>query len=133
MNLRQRLNSIVIWKFAFFSSGLIFTEKLFFNGSSVFKRTTYIYIYNYKIYQEENKLDNWKFRIFLLQFCKLAVILWLNLFKILEFDRNTHILAFLKLGFWEKFFLTIEYKKLIEKILYRRVAHKKVQFWNRRR
>ena len=51
------------------------------------------------------KLDqNWKLWIFLLQFCKFSAILWCNLFKILDFDRNNLFkhCCFLNFWFWDQ-------------------------------
>ena len=79
-------------KFAIFSSGLNYLRKsCFFNGSSVFNWTAYIY--NFRIlYQEEIGTTGFK-EPFLKNKsrtgnCKFSVILCYHLYKILEFYRN---------------------------------------------
>ena len=45
-------------------------------------RTIEKQLFSHKLY------ENWKLRICYLQFCKFSEILWFNLFKILDFERN---------------------------------------------
>ena len=67
----QQIRKIVIRKFAIFSSGLIFKAKLFFNGSSVFNWTAYMYNLRVKYAKKKRTIEYLKitlFKIFKLNF-----------------------------------------------------------------
>ena len=60
----QQIRKIVIRKFAIFSVGLIFKEKLFFNGSSVFNWTAYIYNFRLKYAKKKRTIEYLKITLF---------------------------------------------------------------------
>ena len=66
----HKFRKIVKIKFAIFSSGQIFKDKLFFNGSSGFHWRAYIYNFRKKELEKNN-----------LQFCKFSVIQSLKNFR----------------------------------------------------